>query len=218
MFYFIVIAILSSYLCCCDSRDHFIVLSKDTNIEKTGKAFIRDIPMGTRGYKPGYIYTQMLTSKSQMNIIENGFDSLCIRLWYGYSFDSRIQCLTITKTGFKWEAEYNLLTTFLDDKDSILSIEKSTEKKFPKSGWHTFIKKLLDQNVTTLPDDWLIPGSASTPTHGDVVSVEIATRNNYRYYSYYSPGWYRGVKEAQAMQEILRLVEYEFSFKKIREF
>ena len=122
--------------------------------------------MGNNGYNPGYLYAQEVTSKSQMEIIENGFDSLYIRLCYDYSFDRRSQCLNIKKTGAQWEAEYNLLITILDDKDSILSIERISEKKFPKSGWETVIKKLLDQNITTLPDSWTIPGSATAPTDG----------------------------------------------------
>ncbi len=184
------------------------------------KGFFRDIPQGSKGDIPAYKSVQKYLEYVKLNNLINGFDSLCIRLWYGYSFDIRKQVIEITKRNNNWEAKYILLTGKYGDLDSLISIEKYTELKIPKSGWKKFTEKVCSSKIMELKDQYLAPRSKvyAPSMDGDGVTIEIATNKLYRIYSYKDPRKMIDVEEAKQIVSLMQMICDELNFTQIREF
>ena len=80
----------------------------------------------------------------------------------------------------------------------------------PKSGWDKFISKLLSLKVMTLPNMEDIPGLEDNWTDGVTYNVEIATKNQYRFYGYHLPDKFEDrFWQAKNMTAILNLIQTE---------
>ena len=79
-----------------------------------------------------------------------------------------------------------------------------------------FVKKIFGLGVITLPDFSDIP-DYDPATDGMFIDVEIATKEYYRIYTYLQPKTKKHIKEANALETILKLIEEEFDFKPVAE-
>lgn len=90
---------------------------------------------------------------------------------------------------------------------------KTREDINPKNGWNGFMNQLFALQIMTLPDMDNIPGLVDNWTDGISYHIEIATKNQYRFYSYHLPGKFQDeFWQAKKMVDILRLIESEFEF------
>lgn len=180
----------------------------------------KDIPLNKRG-KPYSYYNNKSKVEEKIGIytLENGFDSIQIRIWYGYAFNDSAQLVILKNSKSIWSGEFLSLVYNLNDKDNFLkSISKSSVIKEPLKGWDSLITLLNKYQITTLPDDSKINGYPDM-TDGDGVVVEIATKKSYRIYSYKQPSMVKDkISEANQMEKILRVIENEFSFPRLRKF
>lgn len=179
---------------------------------------VKDIPLTNNG-KPSPVYLAMQAFERSLNldVLEEGFDSLQIRLWAAYTFTDTIQLLIVKRQEQQWIAEFGTIK-YKDDvrHGNIQILNNKFEYKTPKSGWDNFVKELLKTRILTLPDVYEISNYPS-PIHADNFSVEFATNNLYRFYSYPAPhSAMAEVLEAKNMETILQLMEKEFSFKRLR--
>lgn len=199
---------------------------KNTNpIVKSNKitdTVIKDIPLGKNG-KP-YAYYRIkgnVEEKLGLTSLESGFDSLQIRLWYGYASNDSSQLVILKNNNHKWSAElFTLEYQFDSETDTIKSINKSSIIRDPTSGWANFSDRLFDLQIITLPDDEKITHYPDL-MDGDGIIVELATRKFYRIYSYKEPNYVYNrekIKEAYSITLILDLIEEEFNFKRLRKF
>jgi hypothetical protein len=79
----------------------------------------------------------------------------------------------------------------------------------PKSGWAAFSRQLLNLKVLTLPNQFDIPNYGGG-NDGRTYNVEVATKNQYRFYGYWEPQEYRDkFWQAKNMADILSLFEQE---------
>jgi len=177
--------------------------------------FKKEIPTDKRGdYFPSYYLIKKYTKKAELRNLENGFDSICIRLWYIYGIGSSWQVVEIKKNSKEWLSEFILLTADKNKKDSSTRIQKSILFEKPKSGWDVFTKELFNYNITTLPTDELIKGYKRN-TDGHFVIVEIATEKYYRIFNYSDLNYNSNIKEARVISDIMKLVEREFGVERL---
>lgn len=193
---------------------------KETRTESVTKVdtFIREIP----AYRNTPSMKQLKTNiESLLKIpsLENGFDSLEIRIWYAYALRDKEQLVIIKHTDTSWSAELNTLTFhYSKNNDSILSISKQSISKYPKSGWNSFLLNLNKLDFYTLPDYKQIQ-NYDTGTDSDAITIEFATKNKYRIYTYIQPSMYTTkFKEAVQIECIMELIEREFEFLRLRSF
>lgn len=197
---------------------------KDKNIVKEknrlSDSIKKDIPIDKDGRPMSYYRNKSdIEKKVGLLNLENGFDSLQIRLWYGYAFKDSSQLIIFRKNKDQWSGEfYNLLYKMTERGDSIKSIEKTVSKHDPKSGWNYLVSRLLALKIDSLPDKSRISDYPSI-TDGDGVVVEIATVDQYRIYFYNTPSLAQTtIWQARNMEQILELIENQFAFKRLRKF
>ena len=184
-------------------------------------SIVKDIPFNAKGkLSYGYKITTNLASRLHLDSLELGYDSLQIRVWYGYAFKDSGQVVVLKNRDNKWAAD--LLTFSYSRNDSntnvIDSVVTRVIQRKPKSGWDFFIKRLLKLQILTLPDMDNIKGNSAVIADGDAFAVEVSNIGNYRYYSYTEPFLFMDkLSEAKNMENILLLIESEFDFKRLRQ-
>jgi hypothetical protein len=159
--------------------------------------------------------TQQKVQQLSLGNLQTGFDSLQIRIWYDYSLIKLRELLVISRTNSSWTASAYSLTV---DWDAIKLTEKVKTKKVrilnPKNGWDNFRRRLFALQVTTLPNMHDIPGLQDGWTDGITYDVEVATKNQYRFYGYHLPDKFQDKYwQAKNMVRILNLIELEFGIK-----
>lgn len=203
----------------------FIFLSSCKNelrqkIDSKQEYIRKEIPL-TKNGKPFYFYklAKYQASKLKLDSLEVGYDSLQIRIWCEYGLLNAQNVVVIKGSNGKWSAE--LLTLYFDANDSSymqIPILKERINKVPASGWSSFIKGLTELNITRLPDQGKVTDYKDI-LGADGVSyiVEVATKEEYRIYSYWEPDAYKKeYKEAMSMESALEFLEKEFSFKRLK--
>jgi len=201
----------------------FLITSCNCNSDKSDgslkaisdQEFLKIIPAGNNNqHYFTYVLTQEYTRELGLNIIENGFDSLFFRIWFFYKYKNQV--LDFKRKNGTWSAElhnFQVREDIVEYKQIVVKL--NSVNITPKSGWDSFINKTISLGILTLPDDSELPGYyINVPTHADFVVVEIADNKKYRIYSYSLPGWFPEIKEAKAMEDIMKLIEQEFGIKR----
>ena len=173
----------------------------------TTKPFKKEIPK----YKNGDVsifYELAKAKQSQLGLdsIENGFENLQIRVWYDFALVRERKLVVIKNEGANWSATVYYLQVDWDGKTETI-LKKKIKQVKPKSGWTVFSKKLLDLQILTLPNQRDIKGY-SLGTDGRTYNIEVATKNQYRFYGYWEPQEYQNkFWQAKNMSDILKLFE-----------
>jgi hypothetical protein len=159
------------------------------------------------GLSPYYYETRKVSSAIGLNSIEEGFDSLQIRIWYPSLINTKV--VTISKLEGGWEAfVYNYRYDVQNGVDTIVGNPRKILT--PISGWSKFINDLLELGVTTLPDFQKIPGYGGFGADGITFSIEVADTDKYRFYSYHQPLDKQKFDEAKKLVQIITLLNREF--------
>lgn len=207
------IIFLSVIICCCNTRHESSY--KNSSVDTVTK----EIPLTKKG-KPDFFYKLIKQKAAQLKLdsLEKGYDSLQIRIWYDYSFLENQQLVVIKRVSQKWNCElYTLKVDWNDSSRYDKIISKIVIEKEPISGWDNFTKQLLDLKIMSLPDMRKVPGyNEIIGADGNSFNVEIATKDKYRFYGYWEPGNFSQYWQAKNMEDILRLIEREFDFKRLR--
>lgn len=143
-------------------------------------------------------------------VIENGSDQFQIRIWE--ETDSGETVLLITHEDSGWTAKsYIYEATSVHGLNNIDSFTVSMiYPGKPKSGWNEFLNKLIDIGILELKDESKIPGYSKS-TDRRIISVEIASKNYYRYYQLSDVHYLANkIEEAGSMAKVLDLIELEF--------
>src|SRR5437762_516793 len=110
--------------------------------KQNAPGFKKEIPCYASG-KKDIFYTAIRKFEKIANLdtLENGFDSLQIRIWYNYAKTrSGKKIFSIKRQNKNWTG-----TLYTDFTDSIKNV-------IPKSGWSSFMKKLFSDDIMTLPN------------------------------------------------------------------
>ena len=72
-------------------------------------------------------------------LLENGFDSLGIRMWYSPAYVDSIKLISIKNINSKWVAHVSDYKIYYNKNRNLIdSLSGVTRKKDPKSGWQYF--------------------------------------------------------------------------------
>ncbi|MEZ5148415.1 MAG: hypothetical protein R2759_15450 [Bacteroidales bacterium] len=172
----------------------------------------KEIPTRSDG-EPDLFYQLTKQKESQLILdnLEEGYDSLQIRIWYDYSLTDFRELVIFKYQNDIWEGKhykYRVDWDFFNRKVTVL--EKEFSEITPKSGWEIFTSYLFEKRIIELPDMREIEGLEDDIKDGVSYSVEIGTKNSYRFYNYHLPGFYTDFWQAKYMNEILKKIESEF--------
>jgi hypothetical protein len=171
--------------------------------------FKKEIPIRENG---SYDLKKQKEKQLQLDSLESGFNSLQIRIWHDYSLVTKRELIIIKKVKDQWTGKYYDMKVDWDAfKDTETITSSKSELIAPNSGWNNFTKKLFELNIKTLPNMADIPGLINDWDDGSTYNIEIATKNQYRFYSYHEPDKFEDKYwQAKKMVEILNLVSSEF--------
>lgn len=173
----------------------------------------KEIPLDRKGHpRLDYIIDRQKSKQLALDPIEDGYDSLQIRIWFDYSMARKKHLVVIKRHDGKWSCQLFITTTKWNDaNDSQIVVNKSVLPIEPSMGWAHFIKRLLDLDIMNLPNG--PPGGMD----GANYNVEIATEKLYRYYSYWSPdSSEKEFKGSRNMVEIISFLEKVCDFKTLQ--
>jgi hypothetical protein len=123
-----------------------------------------------------------------------------IRVWYGFS-GLPLEAVFLKRTNNEWSAQY-LKTNNAHEFDKVELRQLNT----PKSGWDSFWKKIVDQEILTLQQS--VENECDISTIGAInYVVEINQNRTYRTYKYFNGSKCR---EATQAEEIVNIIGEEF--------
>jgi hypothetical protein len=168
-----------------------------TSVDLTGSIFLKE--------------KRIIEKKLGLNSIENGFEDLQIRIWKGFSQTDYLQLKVFSNNGKTWSAQlYNLVLHYDKNFDSVVAVTNEVVTKTPRTGWKFFTDSLFKLDILNLPDDSKIP-NYNISSDSDLLTVEIAKGNSYRFYSYADiETLSKSIEEARKMEQILKLIQDEF--------
>src|ERR1700744_4521796 len=87
--------------------------------------FIREVSLDTKGKGSLLKSLDFIRDSLRLDTLENGYDGLQIRIWYGYSFTYRQQVIVIKNQGGTWSGNYyQFQPHYFKLSDSLLYFEK----------------------------------------------------------------------------------------------
>lgn len=174
---------------------------------------VKEIPLDRHG-KADLFYRTTKQKANQLGLdsLELGYDSLQIRVWFDYSLARKKHLLIIKRANNIWICQLYTIQTLwnaVTDRETILS--KDIRNVKPKIGFENFAKKLLSYKITSLPNE------KSSGLDGVTYCIEVATKNQYRFYKYWSPETTENKSwESKNIVKIINLLEKEFDFKRLQ--
>jgi hypothetical protein len=142
--------------------------------------------------------------------LDNGYDSMQIRIWGTHARIPGMRLLILKCASGKWEGDLLVIESNPDTSSGKQAIIKEQKSITPKSGWNSLIEKLSALQITSLPHMLELPGLTSDFVDGPEYGVEIAVRNAYRFYWYWSPQGFKEYQQTRNMSAILQLLGEEF--------
>ncbi len=181
---------------------------------------VKDLPLNKNGNPLSfYKNKEGIENKLGLKTLENGYDSLQMRLWYYYTVTDTSQLIIFKKTDDVWTGEIIYFIENFYQKNDSANIKKNViENVKPKTGWNKFSKKLSTLQIYTLPDDTKIPNYPRI-SDGEGIIIEIGTTKKYRIYHYNVPRIAQdSIWQAKKIEKILELISYELNFKQLSSF
>jgi hypothetical protein len=172
-------------------------------------SFKREIPTYLGGNDDVfYVLAKSRQKQLGLDTLENGFHDLQVRFWYNPALTKERKLVVIINKDTSWTAAvYDWQIDMKGKTETILS--KKMRQVSPRSGWQTFSKKLLALQILTLPNQDDVEGY-SAGDDGTTYSVEVATKDQYRFYNYWQPQLSQDrFWQAKNMTGILNLFETE---------
>jgi hypothetical protein len=160
-----------------------------------------------------------------LNKLENGSDTLELRLWAKVEVLMGGQVFVIKKIKGKWtclhytyfykrEVDYENGMDYFKWYSNIAIDTFWVKKLQPNSNWKTFFYEIEKENIYNLPSQSDIKGWSNIVNDGYTFSIEYATKDKYKFYSYNCPDVYENkFKECRQMSNILRIFNKEFGLK-----
>lgn len=200
-----------------------VCLAKTYGQDKT--PFKKEIPMNCFP-EMSYTFTYLEARQLKLDTLENGFDSIQIRIWVQPSSEdnrAKDQLYIFKFDRLNWIGNYYSMIASLDMRKQSYSFQNLIQKEIiPKSGWNSFIEKLQEKRLMDLPTMEDIDGIHATidKNTGDTLyhavfdgvgySIEISTLNSYRFINYNNPEYYQKFWQVQFFIDILKVLESEF--------
>lgn len=184
----------------------------------TSDAFLLDVNYNKREKA----WLKHVVKECGLDSLNNGFDSIQIRIWYGCALDGLFNLVILKLASGTWNAQVRELKPYYSDqyyskedkywKTKLDSVSQKITHLVPKSGWSYLITELFNRKILSLPDQDDVEGFVEeSATDGCGVSVEIGTKKVYRYYGYSNPDLHAKKNwQPKNILDILRLLNSEF--------
>ena len=184
---------------------------KEDTAKQLPQKVIKDLPKNEENEKFGlYKLTRKRTLEAGLPLIDDGFDSLFIRVWQ--TSDTTIFAIDVKFEKNHWSSALHKIEMSIVDNEIVYGNLRSVFAG-PKSGWPNFSKKLINSGILDLPSDIKLKDyHNTTASDASFVTIEVATKNRYRIYSYSQPGMHLQYPEAKKMTLILDYLSNEFNF------
>jgi hypothetical protein len=162
-----------------------------------------------------YIFAKQKQEQLELSVPENGYDSLLIRMWFTYpeGYNQFAELLELRVDSNKTiTARYIMLKIFFNPSRRYELVNWHWDTLLiPKCGWSTFIDTLKLLQITKLPTIENIPKYKEVNGENNLdydntlltVSVELATKNEYRFYQY------NNFKKYKYIDEVAKLYRFE---------
>jgi len=184
-----------------ESKQSHVQVAKEIPLDKNGTPFF------------SYDAAKQLERVLKLESAESGYDSMQIRIWCSYGLSKERDLLIIRNQNGNWAGQFFNIVVTKDNTGNTFELQNVTQNAvFPKSGWNRFTTTLLNLGIATLPSMNSIENLKWGGGDGNVYSVEIATKEYYRFYWYEEPLKYAQTYwQAKNMDLILQLIENELS-------
>lgn len=158
-----------------------------------------------------YFQRQRFNRMLSLQDIQNGVDSIHIRMVYEIVLIPEFLMLELTNREKKWMAEVSLIKSHFNIKEEkVDSFSRIVRTDFPKSGWIKLINKLFELKILTLEDERVISRDKYVAiADGDGIDFEIATSNVFRAYGYSNPEYQ--LKDNLQIRNIIEIKKLLFS-------
>ena len=162
-----------------------------------------------------YIFAKQKQEQLELSVPENGYDSLLIRMWFTYpeGYNQFAELLELRVDSNKTvTARYTMLKIFFNPSRRYELVNWHWDTLLiPKCGWPTFIDTLKSLQIAKLPTIENIPKYKEVNGENNLdydntlltVSVEVATKTEYRFYQY------NNFKKYKYIDEVARLYRFE---------
>lgn len=175
----------------------------------------RDVPEWFKGDTLVQRRVTELNKMLKLEPLQKGFDSFQLRISIDCDLRDTQHIIVIKNQNGHWNAIFNYYTLSGNEDGSVKLLNHEVEDKQPKSGWESFITRLMATRVEQLPDYLEFGRKYIYPTDSDAVTVEIATSAIYRLYQYPALRSNTDIKEGPGkLEEALLLIEKEFNYKR----
>jgi len=163
---------------------------------------VRDIPPEKDG-RPNFWFPLVRDTEKQLGLdsLSAGVDSMEIRIWLGGGL-ARVDHSIVVKKDGQWNCRLYTYTINRNDNERDSLSEISTVS-VPVD--RSFIDSLIDLRILTLPN------GPDGGLDGLQYCVQVATRNTYRFYSYWLPEEGKD-HNSRDMADIMRLLKRRCSF------
>jgi hypothetical protein len=176
--------------------------------------FVRDIPK--QKYQASTLLEGVRATKDSLGLddLENGYDSLQIRMWFTYPLKDSEQVLTIKRNNAHWYGSFCLASYALTPMgDSISRYTIHFFKPILRRDWGDIVDTLIKFNIINLQDERQVANLDSidllaiptTPTSGSVI-IEIADQHKYKLYFYPMPVNYK--EQLKEAADVCHMVEF----------
>ncbi|MGN6402515.1 MAG: hypothetical protein ACTHMD_18800 [Flavisolibacter sp.] len=198
----------------CKTKTDDIYKDIDNNLTQT-KTVSLEIPTYQRGTQKWevdwiYSYIKKQTSDLGLDTIQSGYKDIQIRIWLHSWLAIKKDLVILSRTNHNWTGE--LITATYKYNDSLqehLIVKKESKQIVPKSGWDNLFKSLVDLKLLTLNDMNELPNYKMGNDGIDYV-FEIATKDKYRMYHYWTPSLYTNKYwQAKNVTQIAEVVQKE---------
>jgi hypothetical protein len=186
--------------------------SQEANANKGRPSIVKVIRTDTASSWNHFHNVRQLSKQLKLEPIEDGFDSLQIRIWFDHSMAMRKHVIIIERNNDKWKGRlYEMNVGYVDTLNYNLVEHYKKKNVKPVSGWQQFINELYQYKIQELSD------TSGSGTDGMTYCVEILTARSYIYYSFWEPEFIKDHNSQSAnMVNIIALLEREFKFNPIK--
>lgn len=207
MFLFITLSFISF---CCNS-DH----NKKPELKSIrNDTLIRDIPEWYSTSNFSQRMVKKLHTLLKLESLQNGFDSLQIRIWIDCG-DKISSLIVLERKGYQWNAVFYSFDIYYDEKLGFEIRNLNTDNRSPKSGWDSFFENLMKIDIIDLPDHSKFFPKYNLPNDAYRVLVEVGMLKKYRLYEYPELGLNSNIAEGPGkLHQALKLIEREFNYKR----
>lgn len=198
------------------------IYSDIDNPSSQSKPFAIKLPVYKTGTQKGtvnwiYGYIQKQTSDAGLDSLQTGFKDLQIRIWLHDWLAIKKNMVILSRTDRKWTGELITMTyEYNVSQQEHRMANKTSRQIVPKSGWNYLFKQLMELKTMTIDDMEDLPNYQVGDDGVDYV-FEIASKNQYRMFHYWSPALYTDkFWQAKNIVSIVKLLQNEFALDNVK--